>query len=226
MTWRAVTHEGITATVTNVVPNDHWIPYEDRGQVVARVKLTGPEVRNQRFNPNRITAPRLPQRFELVGRDKNGYELVKYGFVLKKWFVSSGAVRRHYNEQSGWCSHLGGSMPGIKDLTNARCGVRGDNYFICIRAKLGRERVIINNGAAPLSEHGALQRQIGAGFFTEWGNVRSYAGAGFDGSSYWIGGSRSGEIWMPSVDSATGGVNQLHGDNFGSNEGLCSITRP
>jgi hypothetical protein len=33
LTWEPVTHEGITATVTNVVANDEWIPDEDKGQV-------------------------------------------------------------------------------------------------------------------------------------------------------------------------------------------------
>jgi hypothetical protein len=67
--WEPVTHEGITATVTNVVPNDYWIPWEDFAKVVAHVKLTGPEARNQWDNPNpsRIAIPKLPQMFELVG---------------------------------------------------------------------------------------------------------------------------------------------------------------
>ncbi|KDN09299.1 hypothetical protein [Gilliamella sp. Imp1-1] len=87
LTWEPVTHEGITATVTNVVANDRWIPKEDKGQVVARVKLTGPEARNQPLNPNPnpITKPKLPQTFELVGRHiGTGDEVVKYGFVLRQ----------------------------------------------------------------------------------------------------------------------------------------------
>ncbi|SCC28285.1 hypothetical protein, partial [Gilliamella intestini] len=53
LTWEPVTHEGITATVTNVVADARWMLFdEDRGKVVARVKLTGPEARNQWYNPN------------------------------------------------------------------------------------------------------------------------------------------------------------------------------
>jgi hypothetical protein len=92
LTWELVTHEGITATVTNLVANG-WIPVWDKGKVVARVKLTGSESRNQWYNPNpsRITVPKLPQTFELVGRDINtGDEVVKYGFVLRQWFVHRG----------------------------------------------------------------------------------------------------------------------------------------
>ncbi|OCG52601.1 hypothetical protein A9G38_05215 [Gilliamella sp. Imp1-1] len=69
LTWEPVTLGGITATVTNVVANDRWIPQEDKGEVVVRVKLTGPEARNQWYNPhpNPIAMPQLPQTFELVG---------------------------------------------------------------------------------------------------------------------------------------------------------------
>ncbi|WP_141674947.1 hypothetical protein, partial [Gilliamella sp. Bif1-4] len=68
LTWEPVTLGGITATVTNVVAKDWWLPYEDWG-VVARVKLTGPEARTQRNNPkpSQIAKPQLPQTFELVG---------------------------------------------------------------------------------------------------------------------------------------------------------------
>ena len=64
LTWEPVTHEGITAKVTNVVARDYWIPDEDKGQVVARVKLTGPEARNQWYNPhpNPIAKPQLLER--------------------------------------------------------------------------------------------------------------------------------------------------------------------
>ncbi|WP_141675003.1 hypothetical protein [Gilliamella sp. Bif1-4] len=219
LTWAPVSHEGITASVINVVPNDYWIPYEDRGQVVARVKLTGPEARNQRFNPSRITVPRLPQTFELVGRDKDGYELVKYGFVLRKWFVNR-VVTKYYNDQSAWCRGLGYRMPGVSDLTNTNCGVRGDHFFPCIKIKVGRDYIIMNDGAKPSSGHGEYQRQIGAGFFTEWGSMRSYADAGFIGNSYWLGGSRSGDTMMYAVDSGKGYVYK-RGDNLSGNYGLC-----
>ncbi|MFQ0970781.1 hypothetical protein [Gilliamella sp. BG1] len=120
LTWEPVTLGGITATVTNVVANDRWIPDEDKGQVVARVKLTGPEARNQWYNPhpNPIAKPRLPQTFELVGRDiSTADEVVKYGFVLKQWFVNRGDQLKTYSDQLAWCNSLGYRMPRIRDLT-------------------------------------------------------------------------------------------------------------
>ncbi|NUE95601.1 hypothetical protein GYW75_04255 [Gilliamella sp. ESL0232] len=172
LTWEPVTLGGITATVTNVVAKDWWIPKEDRGQVVARVKLTGPEARNQWDNPhpNTIAKPRLPQTFELVGRDIYGVEVVKYGFVLRQWFVSRGENLSHYSDQLAWCNGLGYRMPRVRDLTNAKCGV-DSNDFPCI-----------NNidGATPLSRGNWFMRYIGAGFFTEWGSMDGYADADTD----------------------------------------------
>ncbi|OCG39873.1 hypothetical protein [Gilliamella sp. Bif1-4] len=166
LTWEPVTLGGITATVTNVVANDWWIPYEDRGQVVARVKLTGPEARNQWLNPNPnpIAKPRLPQTFELVGRDIYGGEVVKYGFVLRQWFVNRGSERKDYRDQLAWCNSLGYRMPRVRDLTNS-------NYN--------------NLGATPSSGRNRYQRHIGAGFFTEWGDVVDYTDAGFVYIGYW-----------------------------------------
>jgi hypothetical protein len=167
LTWEPVTHEGITATVTNVVANDSWIPHEDKGQVVARVKLTGPEARNQLLNPNPnpITKPKLPQTFELVGRDINtGDEVVKYGFVLRQWFVNRGCQWKTYSDQLACCNSLGYRMPRVRDLTNS-------NYN--------------NLGAAPSSSVNYYMRYIGAGFFTEWGSMHYYTDAGFNYNFYW-----------------------------------------
>jgi hypothetical protein len=116
LTWEPVTLGGITATVTNVVAKDWWLPYEDWG-VVARVKLTGPEASNQRDNPhpNPIAKPQLPQTFELVGRDINtGDEVVKYGFVLKQWFVNRGMELGIYSDHLAWCNSLGYRMPRVR----------------------------------------------------------------------------------------------------------------
>ncbi|OCG41786.1 hypothetical protein [Gilliamella sp. Bif1-4] len=174
--WEPVTHEGITATVTNVVPNDYWIPWEDFAKVVARVKLTGPEARTQRNNPkpSQIAKPELPQTFELVGRDRYGIEVVKYGFVLRQWFVNRGGQYEPYSDQLAWCNSLGYRMPRVRDLTNAKCGVNFN--FPCINGV---------DGATPSSVHREYQRQIGAGFFTEWGYMHYYRDAGFVPYNYW-----------------------------------------
>jgi hypothetical protein len=174
LTWEPVTLGGITATVTNVVTKVWLNPYEDREQVVARVRLTGPDARNQWDNPhpNPIAKPKLPQTFELVGRDIYGVEVVKYGFVLRQWFVNRGGRADEYSNQTTWCNSLGYRMPRVRDLTNSKCGVES-NYFPCI-------------SATPSSVHSGYQRRIGAGFFTEWGSMHYYTDAGFVfGGNFW-----------------------------------------
>ncbi|MCO6561374.1 MAG: hypothetical protein J6574_09840, partial [Gilliamella sp.] len=183
LTWEPVTHEGITATVTNAVVCDSWIPYEDCKEWVARVKLTGPVARYRWDNPKpSVVKPRLPQTFELVGRDIYGGEVVKYGFVLRQWFVSRGQTWSIYSDQLAWCNSLGYRLAKVSDLTNA---VRTDNPPI--------------SGAAPSSSGNYYQRNIGAGFFTEWG-YRSYSG--FVGDVYWAS-DATGSYQFP-VGSPTG----------------------
>jgi hypothetical protein len=181
LTWAPVTHEGITATVTNVVANDGWIPYEDRG-VVARVTLTGPEARNQWDNPhpNPIAKPKLPQTFELVGRDIYGVEVVKYGFVLRQWFVNRGAEWKTYRDHLAWCNSLGYRMPRVRDLTNS-------NYN--------------NLDATPSSSGNHYQRNIGAGFFTEWGYMTGYAAVGFAVYSIWTSDATGSDQFVVYPDS-------------------------
>ena len=211
LTWAPVTLGGITATVTNVVPNDYWIPYEDKGQVVARVKLIGPEARNQWYNPhpNPIAKPKLPQTFELVGRDiKTNNEVVKYGFVLRQWFVSRGHTWRNYSDYSAWCDSLGYRMPRVRDLTNAKCGVRGAmGFFPCINGI---------NSAMPSSDWNGYRRHIGAGFFTEWGSVGIYADSGFSENSMTSDGSASSKLHVSTSDGDV-----ILGD--GPAYGVCTI---
>ncbi|MWN06798.1 hypothetical protein [Gilliamella sp. Pas-s95] len=176
LTWSPVTRGGITATVTSVTANDYWIPSADRGKVVARVKLSGPRASSSRLNsnnPSPLDVPNLPQKFELVGRDSSGNE-VRYGFVLKQWFVTRNRGDMRFNHIS-WCRSLGYRVPQVSDLTNAKCGVEDVN-FPCISGI---------HGATPSSSGNYYQRHIGAGFFTEWGYMRGYADAGFVYSSYW-----------------------------------------
>ncbi|OCG41997.1 hypothetical protein [Gilliamella sp. Bif1-4] len=198
LTWEPVTHEGITATVTNVVANDIWIPKEDKRQVVARVKLTGPEARNQWDNPhpNPIAKPQLPQTFELVGRDiKTNDEVVKYGFVLRQWFVNRGDEWNIYSDQLAWCNGLGYRMSRVRDLTNTKCGVNFN--FPCINGV---------DGATPSSSSGdSYMRYIGAGFFTEWGEMLSYPDAGFVRYGCWAS-NAPGSSRLYHVDSHGGWV--------------------
>ncbi|MWP61311.1 hypothetical protein [Gilliamella sp. Pas-s25] len=154
LTWTPVTHEGITATVTRKTECNRECDVE------FRVTLTGPEARAQINNPHPslIAKPRLPQTFELVGRDIYGGEVVKYGFVLKQWFVNRGNKIDNYPNTEAWCNSLGYRMPQVRDLTNARAG---------------------RFGATPSSSGNHYQRRIGSGLFTEWGDMPYYTDAGF-----------------------------------------------
>ncbi|WP_065639257.1 hypothetical protein [Gilliamella sp. App6-5] len=167
--WEPVTHGGITAIVTWIWAEDDWLP--SGGEIVTRVTLKGPEANAQINNPhpNRIAVPSLPQIFELVGRDvSTGNELVKYGFVLQKWFVNRGDKEDNYPNTEAWCSDLGYRVPQVRDLTNAVCLGTWEGDW-CKGSV----------GATPSSSGNHYQRRIGAGFFTEWGGTYLYAEAGF-----------------------------------------------
>ncbi|NUF28274.1 hypothetical protein [Gilliamella sp. ESL0254] len=152
-TWSPVTRDGITATV-------NW----ESNRARTRVKLSGPradDTQKNSSNPSLLDVPSLPQTFELVGRDSRGNE-VRYGFVLKQWFVNRGDKRDTQANQSTWCSSLGYRAPQVKDLTNA--------------VRTGRNPI---SGALPHSSGNHYMRHIGSGFFTEWGDLAYYADAGF-----------------------------------------------
>ncbi|OCG36401.1 hypothetical protein A9G39_04120 [Gilliamella sp. Imp1-6] len=151
----------------DTVPADLWIT--DKSKNVTRVTLHGPEARSQWSNPDpfQITVPSLPQTFELVGSDGSGHE-VRYGFVLRQWFVHRGGREVNLFNQAAWCNSLGYRMSRVSDLTNA---VKTDNPPI--------------SGAAPSSSGNYYQRHIGAGFFTEWGDMNLYVDAGFVRNPYW-----------------------------------------
>ncbi|MWP30407.1 hypothetical protein, partial [Gilliamella sp. Pra-s54] len=198
LTWSPVTRGGITATVSVVAANDSWIPSVDRRKRVARVKLSGPRASSSQIsssNPSSLTRPSLPQTFELVGRDRSGNE-VRYGFVLKQWFVHGGSRLEDYRNQLAWCNSLGYRMPRVRDLTNS-------NYS--------------NFGALPRSSGNYYMRHIGAGFFTEWGYLTYFADAGFVRTYFWTSdATRSSQY---AVDSR--GI--VFRDNAGdSRYGLCT----
>ncbi|SCC09452.1 hypothetical protein [Gilliamella intestini] len=209
LTWEPVTHEGITATVTRIEANDYWIPkdnqfppigsynepnYPNGTEVVTRVTLTGPQARSQWDNdhPGGIRVPKLPQKFELVGKDRDGYEVVKYGFELKQWFVirkmpgtgrysikgyryeeslmekdrKKNPKRYSYANSQAWCESLGYRLPHIRDLTNAQCGHTMDTAYHCKGA-------VSATPTSPFKGAG-YQRRIGAGMTGEWGDLTRY----------------------------------------------------
>ncbi|MWN06821.1 hypothetical protein, partial [Gilliamella sp. Pas-s95] len=156
LTWAPVTHEGITATVTRVTANDSWLP--NGSEVVTRVTLTGPEARSQNYivSYSSIGRPNLPATFELVGRDSGGRAVIKYGFVLKRWFVHRGGVKEGYggsNPIKLWCDALGYRIPTSTEL------------------------------AGTTSRSGRVSHRGIGGLFNEWGNVSHY-GVGFNSGKY------------------------------------------
>ena len=165
LTWPPVTRSGITATMR---PNSN--------NTSVRVTLTGPVASTSQWNtifPNRITQPDLPQTFELVGKDSNGKEVVKYGFVLRQWFVQRG-IDSSYFQASSWCKNIGYRLAQVKDLTNASC-----------QGTLSDDRCVGAVGATPSSPNNRYQRTINAGFFSEWGFMTYYVGANFSNTFYW-----------------------------------------
>ncbi|WP_131798838.1 hypothetical protein [Gilliamella apis] len=152
LSWAPVSHDKITATMT------------DSTSTSVKVTLTGPYATKRQQEVDAasfIDRPSLPQTFELVGRDSSGNAVVKYGFELKQWFVNRG----DYMHTDSWCSHMRARYLRVKDLTNASCRGLG-LYTNC-------------QSATPSSPDNSFRRHIGAGFFTEWGRVDSYANAGF-----------------------------------------------
>ncbi|OTQ71888.1 hypothetical protein, partial [Gilliamella apis] len=156
-------------------------------------------------NPGRINRISLPQTFELVGRDSSGNAVVKYGFVLKQWFVNRGFDRYTYSSVESWCNKIGYyRVPDVKDLTNASC--RG--YERC-------------QGATPSSGVNYFSHHIGAGFFTEWGRMDSYRGANFkERGYYWTSGVSSYNTHYE-VRSYDGEISFSYNSNVLKEYGLC-----
>ncbi|OCG35051.1 hypothetical protein A9G29_02610 [Gilliamella sp. Fer2-1] len=169
LTWPTVTGDGIEVSMT-IEPRRR--PLLGSGFFEAdglKVTLIGPSANGSR-NLSQLAKPALPQTFEIVGYDRNGAKVIKYGFVLKKWFVNSGDVIDEYSNLLAWCSAIGYRMPRVEELTNANCGSSSP----CIK------------GASPISLKNNYARNIGAGLFTEWGKMNDYSGAGFISRvSYW-----------------------------------------
>ena len=184
--WEVVSpNAGIKVTMTNSTNKS------------VHVTLTGPAIedRSQQIsdNPTRLDKLSLPQVFELVGKgkdsDNNDIEL-KYGFVLKQWFVNRGTSEYSYSSTSSWCTKIGYRMPAVMDLTNANCQ---PEVYNCRGAV----------GAKPLSSNRYFQRHIGAGFFTEWGSMYNYTEAGFLRPRYWTGDVVDGNRFSVGVTAGT-----------------------
>ncbi|OCG07971.1 hypothetical protein A9G13_07145 [Gilliamella sp. wkB178] len=167
LTWPTVSQGGITATMTPSPANANNI----------RVTLTGPVATASQISsssPGTVATPTLPQTFVLVGKDSSNNEVLKYGFELQQWFVNRGGKWDTYANTSFWCRSLGGGyrLSKVKDLTNAVCDgswCQSNPWPV----------------ATPSSTENIYQRNIGAGLFTEWGDVTDYTAAGFVNPYYW-----------------------------------------
>ena len=172
LSWTPVTRSLIKATMTNVTKTN------------VRVTLTGPVAKKSQWesnNPGRIDTPSLPQTFELVGRDSDGKEVVKYGFVLNQWFINRGEVGQTPTNQISWCDSIGYRLSRVKDLTNAVCPetlLRQSDSEIEFEP-ISDSRCKGSIGAMPLSMGNSYQRIIGAGLYSEWGRMDFYSGSNF-----------------------------------------------
>ncbi|MCX8675998.1 hypothetical protein J3U16_11935, partial [Gilliamella sp. B3023] len=182
LSWSPVSRSGITATMSNPTATS------------VRVTLTGPYATSSQHrsdNPGPISKPTLPQTFELVGRDRQGNPVVKYGFTLKQWFVNRGFGTYTYPNTLSWCNRIGYRMPSVSDLTNASC--RGTNSGSNCRGSVG---------ATPSSPSNHYMRHIGSGFFTEWGYMPGYSGAGFrEDNWFWTSDSTGSNQFLVDTDN-------------------------
>ncbi|OCF95214.1 hypothetical protein [Gilliamella apicola] len=196
LSWAPVSHGGIKATMTNSTSTS------------VRVTLTGPVATPSQWssdNPGRINRISLPQTFELVGRDSSGNAVVKYGFVLKQWFVNRGDREEYtYSNVNSWCNKIGYyRVPDVKDLTNANC--RGGGC----------------QSATPTNWDNEAAHYIGAGFIAEWGRMPNYTGANFSREDdYWTSGVSSYNTHY-TVDLYDGDISFSYNSNVLEYYGLC-----
>jgi hypothetical protein len=170
LSWSDVIHpSGITVKLNATSPT------------TVRATLVGPHADSTQINaryPTPVAVPNLSSSvppFKIVGKDSSGREVITYGFRLKQWFVNRGESFEYERTQRSWCNSIGYSMPRVRDLTNAA------------RIPLNPPPV----GASPSSSGNYYQRYIGAGFFSEWGDMGSYTSSGFVRGVYWATGDYS-----------------------------------
>ena len=215
MEWEVITSGDIKATITTVPRKD------DTDPVAVTVTLKGPAItdtsQKDTNNPSPIGIPSLPQAFEIVGKMKDGGRetgvVVKYGFVLKQWFVNRQKRFYTYRDTSTWCTKVGYRMPTVKDLTNASCKGEGvGNPYHCEGSV----------GATPSAPNNYYTRHIGAGFFSEWGKMQDYSGGDFHGglthgdTYYWTSDISPHPYRIFVVDSSTGGIGlNMYSEHYG-----------
>ncbi|OCG10284.1 hypothetical protein A9G13_00660 [Gilliamella sp. wkB178] len=199
MEWPSVTRGGITATMEHA-------PDLGTYTTAIRVTLTGPAATPGDMTsttPSSVNLPSLPQKMEIVGYDSSHTPVLKYGFELKQWFVNRG-IQKQANraDTKAWCAAIGYRIPNVLDLTNAACTGRVGDFPAECRGAVG---------ATPPSDGNNYTRHIGAGFFSEWGNVGNYHGADFTNVfAYWTGDLQTSPYYFY-VEPALGKINNAPG---------------
>ncbi len=207
LTWENVEQGKITTIVTPT-------PGDSTGTSF-RVILKGPFATEEQWESNEpnnikvIPNVELPKTFELIGRNSSGDAVVKYGFQLKQWIVNRGTNVHNFNSVSSWCNNIGYRLPMVKDLTNASCSGSSQYPLSYCQGAVG---------AMPASPDNYYQRQIGAGFFSEWGYIYLYPGANFHDRFYYWTSDSNGKGSQFIVDSHRG---DIHSDQNHSTFGLC-----
>ncbi|OCG00822.1 hypothetical protein [Gilliamella sp. wkB112] len=149
LTWPTVTRGDFTVTME---------PSNDDLNPTVRVILTGPVVNSKEASEEAtLVKPILPQTFEIVGYDNSNSAVLKYGFVLKEWFVARKSWGMGYQDAERYCSSYGYRLPNLKELTNS-----------LDTSSLGFV------GATPSSNGNWYQRNIGTGLLSEWGATYGY----------------------------------------------------
>ncbi|MCX8706250.1 hypothetical protein [Gilliamella sp. B3783] len=181
LTWPTVTQGGITATMTPSPANPNFI----------RVTLTGPAVTKAQQDsalPGSVAPPSLPQTFVIAGKDSRNKTVLSYGFELKQWFVVRplGVGDITVDNALSWCGSLGGGyrLPLVKELTNS---IGRSDWCGATSVCSGGKSPLPTLGIPPSSGN-YFQRNIGAGLFTEWGDMYYwlyYRSAGFNRGGYW-----------------------------------------
>ncbi|OCL28913.1 hypothetical protein [Gilliamella sp. wkB171] len=202
LTWPTVTKGGITATMTPSPANPNFI----------RVTLTGPAATKAQQDsalPGSLATPSLPQTFVIEGKDSRNKTVLSYGFELKQWFVNRQGDPLALDNALSWCGSLGGGyrLPLVKELTNS---IGHSDWCWATSVCSGGKQPLPTPGIPPSSGN-YYERNIGAGLFTEWGDMYYwdyYLSAGFYIGPYWATASDGSDLLFAAY-AGDGAVNRF-----------------
>jgi len=129
--------------------------------------------------------------------------VVKYGFVLKQWFIVVGGGSHSF--VSSKCNSFGYRVPKASDLTNATCQPAwGQSQDVCQGAL----------GATPSSPDNRALNHIGGGLFTEWGEMSIYR-SGINSNAFIF--NENGRYWTSDQTSENNvqGYHKVYCDGYG-----------